>query len=365
MDPNAVKLRGFTLALVLGIASSAILPDNLAVVATPKGNGAWLYVETQQQIDLWKQQITNYNTLAGPQRAIRVLYVYSMDFDITYQSPVIGKLTEIAAKSFRSIPYVTHVGAIIDGILSGSANLNSLTSAKVKAFADSYARVYCNSSALDGIQLDLEPYSATYKNSTLTFVRRLSQNLRDNSTCAKPKFLAFFVGPRQADADLYDALGPNGYAVISGYDLDSPKAGYPETPKTYQTNLLTNVKVVLTSAATSKYGKFSIGLPFAASACEFQTGISTTNPAKTIPGYPMYDANNLTNSYIPNAFAVLNQTLGAGYEKVGNPFLGVSVWAWVSRDVVVSGYRHVPKLPFDTSGMMSYMAKTMPCKNTV
>ncbi|GIL76644.1 hypothetical protein Vretimale_8846 [Volvox reticuliferus] len=351
----------FGLLVLARLAVSALLPDNIAVKATPMGNAAWLYPENQQQIDDWKSQLTQYNLAAGAERAIRVLYVYSMDLEITYTKPVMGTLTKTAAAAFRTIPNVTHVAAIIDAWLGASySNLNALTTAKLQALADAHARLYCSSTLLDGVQLDLEPYSATYKTSVLTFVKRLSQNFRNSTFCYQPKFLAFFVGPRQADTALYNALGPNGFAVISGYDLDSPGQGLAETPQQYKTNLKSNIQFVISNAATSTYGKFSIGLPFAASVCEFETAISTTDPSKVIMGYPMYSASQ--PSYIPAAFDVLNQTLGVNATRLDSRCLGVSVWAFLSRDVVVSGYRHMPKNAFDTPGMMTYLAGNMPRK---
>ncbi|EFJ44597.1 hypothetical protein VOLCADRAFT_95239 [Volvox carteri f. nagariensis] len=352
-------LRVFFLTLLVALGASAPFSDSIAATAVPKGNAAWLYPETQQQVDDWKAQLTTFNLAAGAERAIRVLYVYSTDLETTYTKPVIGTLAKTAVTTLRGIPNVTHVAAIIDADLTASyANLNKLTTAKINALADAHARLYCESS-FDGIQLDLEPYNPTYKNSVLTFVRRLSLDLRDPSYCTRPKFIAFFVGPRQADATLYGALGPNGYAVISGYDLDSPGPGLPETPEQYRINLKSNVNFVINNA-NSTYGKFSIGLPFAASACEFESGVSLTDPSNIIQGYPMYDP--VRPSYIPSAFDVLNQTIGSSGPSLTSRFLGVSVWGFLSRDVRVLGYRHTPKNVFDTPGMMSYMAANMPRK---
>ncbi|GIL55865.1 hypothetical protein Vafri_11363 [Volvox africanus] len=273
-----------------------------------------------------------------------------------------GSLTETAAAAFRTIPNVTHVAAIIDSWLGASyANMNTLSIAKLQALADAHAQLYCASTLLSGVQLDLEPYSTTYKTSVLTFVKRLAQNFRDSAVCSRgPKFLSFFVGPRQADAALFNALGPNGFAVVSGYDLDSPGPGLPETPQQYKTNLKSNIQFVMSTAATSTYGKFAIGLPFSASVCEFETAISITDPSKVIAGYPMY--NTSQPGYIPAAFEVLNQTLGVNATRLDSRYLGVSVWGFLSRDVVVSGYRHLPKNAFDTPGLMTYLLSNMPKK---
>jgi hypothetical protein len=276
-----------------------------------------------------------------------------------------GALTITAARAFKTIPHVTHVAAVVDGVLSDTANLNALNTTQIQKLADTYARLYCSYGIIDGVQLDLEPYGSRYKTSVLTFVRRLSRDFRDTTFCPQPsygKHLSFFVGPRQADADLYNALGPNGYAVISGYDLDSPGPGLPETPQQYRTNLASNVDFVIQNAAKSLYGKYSVGLPFAASACEFATGVSTSNSQVVIRGYPMYSATDPSNSYIPLAFEVLSAKLGDGASSLASPFLGVSVWAWLSRDVVVSGYRHTPKNALDTPGMSTYLVSNMPRK---
>ncbi|GLI65424.1 hypothetical protein VaNZ11_008990 [Volvox africanus] len=350
------------LVLLAKVAVSALYSDNIAVKATPMGNAAWLYPENQQQIDDWKAQVTKYNLAAGAERAIRVLYVYSTDLEITYTKPVMGALTEAAAAAFRTIPNVTHVAAIIDSWLGASyANLNTLSTSKLQALADAHAQLYCASTLLSGVQLDLEPYSPTYKTSVLTFVKRLAQSFRDPAVCSRgPKFLSFFVGPRQADAALFNALGPNGFAVVSCYDLDSPGPGLPETPQQYKNNLKSNVQFLVSTAANSTYGKFSIGLPFSAAACEFETAISITDPSKVIAGYPMYSASQ--PSYIPAAFEVLNQTLGVNATRLDSRYLGVSMWGFLSRDVLVSGYRHLPKNVFDTPGMMTYLVSNMPKK---
>ncbi|KXZ42373.1 hypothetical protein GPECTOR_155g83 [Gonium pectorale] len=352
----------------LGCATSqALLPDSVASQSVPRGHAAWLYPTTQQHIADWAANLTAYNTAAGEERAVRVLYVYSMDLDVTNFSPVLGKLTEAAARAFRSIPYVTHVAATVDGYYDGTdysnGDFNDLTAAQLQSLADAYARLYCASAAFDGIHLNLSPFAGTFQAAMTGFASRLSRNLRNPAFCPTTsygKFLSFFVGPRQATAELYNALGPNGFAVISGFDLDSPRPGLPESPSTYRTNLLASLRTVQANAALSPHGKYSVGLPFSASACEFEAGIGVTDPSKVITGYPMYHPTQ--PSYIPAAFEVLNQTvLGTpGFELASSPFLGVTVWGFLSRDVRVSGYRHTPKQPFDTPGMAHSPSALLP-----
>ena len=84
--------------------------------------------------------------------------------------------------------------------------------------------------------MDLEPFSGKYRAPLLTFLSALSANLRSPErncvSAAHPqgRSISTFLSAGALTPEVWAALGPNGYAAVSGYDLSDAPAGTPSTP---------------------------------------------------------------------------------------------------------------------------------------
>ena len=80
--------------------------------------------------------------------------------------------------------------------------------------------------------------------------------------------MSIFCHAVDATPDVFEALGPNGHVIMSGYDLGEQPPGIPSLPETYKVRLAEAVELLRQNAGPN--GRFSIALPAAASTMEFQ-----------------------------------------------------------------------------------------------
>jgi hypothetical protein len=84
-------------------------------------------------------------------------------------------------------------------------------------------------------QVDLEPFAGTYTQPLLTFITRLSANLRSpERNCVSAvhpsgRSITMFMFAAATTPAVWAALGPNGFVTVSGYDLSAAPAGTPST----------------------------------------------------------------------------------------------------------------------------------------
>jgi len=119
-----------------------------------------------------------------------------------------------------------------------------------------------------------------------------------------------------ATAQVFQALGPNGYVTVSGYDLATTPPGTPSTVQQFQTALESAVDTIVANA--NQYnGSFVLGIPAAASTHEFQTYQPVGK--QPVQGYPQLD-------YVKAALNVID---AKGLLK--NPrYLGTALWGFSS-----------------------------------
>jgi len=168
----------------------------------------------------------------------------------------------------------------------------------------------------------LEPFAEPYLDNLLVFLKQLSVDLTSKErNCVSTEHpngrsLSAFMFASAATAQVFDALGPNGYVTVSGYDLSSTAPGTPSTPDEYQSALETVVDTIVANA-NAYNGSFVLGIPGAASTHEFETYDPTGKPV--VQGYPQID-------YAKAALNVIDAK-----KLLSNPrYLGTALWGFSS-----------------------------------
>ena len=314
-------MRVLSSSLLLLLCVS-VQPLNLSV----SGAAAWVYDTTGGQPAEWADDISHFNLAAAS--PLSVIFSYGGDMEYYPNSPqpfmtYFPSASVAAAESYNATPGVAHVITVIDGRMDGgeaySPDLSKLTPQQLIEWANGVAELYCSYDVVSGIQLDLEPFSGKYVDPLLLFLTALSANLRSperncvNSMHPAGRFITTFLFAEALTAEVWAALGPNGFATISGYDLSSAPAGTPSTPAVYGARLRAALANASASAAAHN-GSYFVGIPAAASAHEFET-FNFAN-GTVVTGAPQLD-------YLETALAAL----AAG--ATGMPgYLGPALWGF-------------------------------------
>jgi hypothetical protein len=262
---------------------------------------------------------------------------------------------QTAAQNYKLVYGIKNVILTVDGQMNGadpsSPDLSKLIPSQVQAWADQVANTYCAYDFVDGLNLDLEPARAPYLNNLLIFLKQLSGDLLKGScmNALHPygRTLGVFVSAAAANSDFYAAIGSNGYAIISGYDLSDNPPGTPTTPSQYGTQIKARVTQVLTQAKPVN-GSFIIGIPAAASVHEFTKYVPASGASVT--GYPMYSATQ--PNYVTQAVQATHAVL-TGYKG----WLGTSLWTFSDKIAVPPSSNNLfyPATAFDQTGEMVYL----------
>lgn len=227
-------------------------------------------------------------------------------------------------------------------------NLSDISMAKL---ANDTVKLYCDSDLIDGVQVDLEPYHPPYASSLNRFVSALSKTLLDedgtygcrNDAHPTGRGVSYFCFAHSiyenngnvTPSPFNDVLGPNGYYVFSGYDLDpKPEDGgfMYNTPDEFKQRLAAEVPYF--RKVLGKEGKFTMALPVGASCHEYEA----YKPNATGCGEAC-DAQNSTftmDQYVDAAFDLLldpqttkdTDGIFCMSEKLDSQFLGISWWSW-------------------------------------
>jgi len=347
--------------LYLVLAVAALITNDLNVAAAPpKGNAAWVYDVKGGQPAMWAPQIGGFNQ-GNVNHSISIVYSYGGDMEYypdlgqPYQT-YFDASSQQAAKTYSQTQGVKSVICVVDGRMDGgedwSPDLSKLTIQQVDEWADVTAELYCSYPQVAGIQVDLEPFRPPYVAHVIEFVRRLSTNLRSkdnncmNVQYPNGRFVSVFLFAAAATSEVFQALGPNGFAIISGYDLGSNPPGFPNTPQQFGMLLTKEINTIVQNAGTSYF--FSIGIPAAASTHEFT---NYTQVAGSVSGYPMYAAQG--DSYLKEAFANIQAT----HLRSNPQFLGLSLWGFSSEMAYPahSLNKFYPANPFVQDGEESYL----------
>eukprot|EP01121_Diplochlamys_sp_Union-15-3_P018688 TRINITY_DN6863_c0_g1_i1.p1 TRINITY_DN6863_c0_g1~~TRINITY_DN6863_c0_g1_i1.p1 ORF type:complete len:367 (-),score=81.85 TRINITY_DN6863_c0_g1_i1:45-1145(-) len=365
-----LRLFLITCLFLLKITAIRELPPHIAAKALPQGNAAYVYdvsFGTSQvgATAMWASWIENYNNGALNNSSISIVYAYGGDMEYypddsknPYQT-YFDVPQQKAALDYLAVKGVENVVLVIDGREDGgqswSPDFSKLTTTQIHQWADTTAALYCSYSFVGGIQVDLEPFKSPYRNGTLEFYRRLSSNLRSyDKNCVNPdrpygRSVSAFMFASAATPDVFDALGPNGFVVVSGYDLGGNPAGVPNTPNQYSQLLQAEINTITKNAGTT--GKFSIAIPGAASTHEFTEYVQESG--KVTAGYPMYSSNS--PSYVPVAISALSTV------KNSPNYIGTSIWGFSSFMAYPPHSQNLffPAIPFEQEGEEAFLQKNL------
>eukprot|EP01116_Phalansterium_solitarium_P021604 TRINITY_DN6789_c0_g1_i1.p1 TRINITY_DN6789_c0_g1~~TRINITY_DN6789_c0_g1_i1.p1 ORF type:complete len:354 (+),score=63.25 TRINITY_DN6789_c0_g1_i1:79-1062(+) len=277
---------------------------------------------------MWAGWIGYHNSVARPSSRITTVYTYGGDMEYyaqdrnpyqTYFPPE----SQLAAQIYKNTTGVEYVIAVIDGRMDGgedwSPDVSKLTAAQCRLWADRLARLYCSFDFIDGLQVDLEPFSGVYRTNLLVLLSRLANQLQlaDNN-CVNARFpngrsLSSFMFASDATPEVFSALGRNSYIAVSGYDLASTGPGVAQTPLQYATALQAVLNTLIANAGTT--GKYTIGVPAAASTHEFSSYIAVSGAAT--PGYPNFSTT--ADSYLVRAVLTVEQASASSDDRIGPP----------------------------------------------
>ena len=147
-------------------------------------------------------------------------------------------------------------------------------------------------------------------------------------------------------AEVWQALGPNGFLTVSGYDLSSAPSGVPSTVPYFKAQLAASLEAVAASAAANN-GSYFVGIPAAASAHEFAAYTLANGSVTT--GFPQ-------TQYVTAAL----EALAAGAEG-RKGYLGPALWGF-SPEIEVpphSGNFFQPGNPFVEAGEEDFLAQKL------
>lgn len=309
---------------------------------------------------MWSSAIAAFNAKAS--KPINVVFSYGGDME--YYPPPTGPQTyfpdtaQRAAATYRNgTTGVNYLVAVIDGRMDGgqsfSPDLSKRTQAEVEAWADKTASLLCSYEHVDGVQVDLEPVEAPYVPRLTQFLARLSLNLRSRERAcvsdAHPygRSVSAFMFAAAATPSIWQALGPNGYVTVSGYDLSTAPPGSASSVGAYSTALGGVVDTIVASAAANN-GSFVIGIPAAASCHEFEK--FTKADGTVVQGQPQLQ-------YLQAALSVLKAKGLAANQR----FLGTALWGFSSAMAYPPQSQNifVPGTPFVNADEENYLMKSL------
>lgn len=170
-----------------------------------------------------------------------------------------GKLTLAWHEAMPGLPML----AIVDG-RQDRGEFNGWTAAEYAAAADLVAEKVLADPNAAGAQVDVEPFD----DSQVPFYAALRLRLN-----AGGKLLTAFVSPGRKDAVLTSMYRSTDVLVLSGYDYCAA------TPAEYR-DALTKDLGRCAKLAASSWGNFIVGIPAAASSCEFEIQAGAKCPRK-------------------------------------------------------------------------------------
>lgn len=222
---------------------------------------------------------------------------------------------------------------IFDGTTSkGSVFYPLLTSPPlaVATAAEVASKVCSDPNDLDGVMFDLEPLEINNQALRQLFTSTAADLSKDqciNTTHPSGRAMGVFISVSKVNATtngwqlLRSALGSNGYAIVSGYDMGS--SGVPLQPGTYGARLSGNIQLM--DAAATKYKiPYVIALPASASFSEFQEiGTYDTSEPGNFKLVKDYSGEGITQlGYIKSATTQVGQDVKSSY------FLGIDFWSY-------------------------------------
>lgn len=314
---------------------------------------------------MWASAIASFNAMrARPCSAIQHIFAYggSIEYYAALDPPRRTYLPTPnleAAAAYARTTGVEAVTLVIDGHTGGAdgdggIRLRERSAAQLGAWAAELAGRVCSMSYVDGLQLDLEPLDAPSLPAFTTFVSQLSARLRappcTDDAHPAGRSLGAFGSARHANWRMWRALGPNGYYVVSGYDLpmraEDGSWTAPNTPESYARALEAEVETIVREAGKAE-GKFVLGLPAAATRFEFERRVRADG----------VDEAGGATSQVAFVRAALAVVAAKGLDA--NPaYLGAALWGFAPTIEIPrgSGERYFPSNAFEAPPMRDLIA---------
>jgi len=346
-----IKQVAGVLAMVCCVSSSVLMA---AVPA--KGHGALLYDATQpsgpdskrsNSPGQWISNITAFNAGATDSTKISRLYPYAGDIEMyctgltddciysgpkqnvfVYYTPPAGSGEASVAAYRKAFPKET-IMAIIDGSTKSSL-LKALRYSEVGTnTADLVARTICADSNVDGVFFDLEPLDIGSPGQ-FAFYKEISKQFA-SSACIDAnhpsgRVFGAFLSPHKISdwGALAAAFGSNGFAAVSGYDVDDKQPPVPVTMHAY-TASVTGMLLSM-NAASEKYKiPYTVVIPAASSFSEFNK-FGFYDGSIPPPNFKLqtdYTPDGITQvGYMKAARAIMKAQAKSPY------FIGTDYWSW-------------------------------------
>jgi hypothetical protein len=224
-------------------------------------------------------------------------------------------------------------------------NLNNLTTTQIGNLAQQTARLFCRDDNLGGVQIDLEPYADPYKQSLETFIHAMHDSFMDESgengckttTHPEGRTVSYFTFAHNTRDDFWKTImGPNGYFVFSGYDIN-PQGGDPSVPEK-DSFLFSNVsqfgknleaEIPEIQRAIQGGGKFSLAIPISASCHEYEHYVPMHGDGCG-PACQPWNSGATMAQYVQKAMDIITDAKWGETLKIkdGGQFLGLSFWVW-------------------------------------
>ena len=135
------------------------------------------------------------------------------------------------------------------------------------ALGEQIANFACRSPYVDGVQFDLEPYNKTYADKVNIALAELSRMLEECSSSAHPEgrsvSIFVFADALNPKTGLLEALGKNGYAVVSMYDLEATSydlGSKPHGPNTLEECVPHRVAAAFRARARADGASFALAI---------------------------------------------------------------------------------------------------------
>lgn len=273
-----------TVQLTRMLLLAALAGLTLARLPPAPSIGAWIYDHpTAWPPAQWEAHVRHFNAnLSSSAHRLDHVAVYGSDVELYEQGwccrPADAEVTGARLAAYGADPSVD-VTLVVDGRMDGgqswSPDLSRLSEQQLESLARWVAQWTCAYERVDGVQLDLEPIAGPWNANLKLFLAALGRHLRSvDWGCVSERrtegvALSTFALAADVDDELVAALGPEGYVVVSGYDLGPGPAGTPHSPAAYRAALERDLERMLALSARTGC-RFMVGIPAAASTKEFE-----------------------------------------------------------------------------------------------
>lgn len=283
----------------------------------------------------------NYEANAGPWACTMTSYYDTKPTSaVASGEEVTAAYKAVFGGGFQYSPIID--GRVDTGWMRG---FNSISQKQAQAGADQLAKQVCGDDNVDGIQLDIEPFSLQTFYSSKTsgataeyngqyyFYQELSKDFAGGNsaitTCVDSKhpngrYFSVFTYASMINSNVKNAFYYDdkeiGYIVDSLYDLGPLPGGRYNDPTSYATYVKNEVSAM--KAAAAKYGlRYQLAIPYAASVHEYE-GVGIINPETAV--FEKRSTGYKQSQYVSAAWSAIQSENVAADAN----FIGVDYWAF-------------------------------------